>query len=106
MITLSGVARGQVGHAPGVQGLEAHQHTSFRHLKSEFFSTNFGQNTPKIRIFKKKGCKIAAAPGVRHRTPMASGGWRLRFQTPALLVALTDNDLSKGVSGVKTILLL
>jgi len=39
------------GIRPGVQTLEAHQHTLFIHLKNVFFSRNLGQNMPKNRIF-------------------------------------------------------
>jgi len=39
---------------PGVQALEAHQHTLFRHLKNEFFSRNLSQNMRKTAYFLEK----------------------------------------------------
>jgi len=77
-----------------VQALEAHQHTLFRHLKNEFFSRNLGQNMPENAYFFRK--KVVKSPQCRG----------LHLQTPALLLPLTDIDLSKCVSCVKTILLL
>jgi len=57
---------------------------------------------PKMRIFQKKGCKIAPAlRGSALELQLASGGRRLRPQTFALLLSLTDIDLSKCVSGIK-----
>jgi len=82
---------------PGAQALDAHQHTLFIHLKNALFSRNLDQNMPKNAYFLEKGYKIAAAP----EPPLASGGWGLRPQTPALLLPLTDIDLSKYVSIVK-----
>jgi len=104
----------QGGMRPGVQVLKAHQHTLFGHLQNLFFSRNISQNTPKMRIFFLEGRKIAAVeprtPGTRTHwspvPPLASGGWGFRPQTSALLLPLTDTDLSKCVSSVKTILLL
>jgi len=74
----------------------------FRHLKNEFFSRNLGQNSLKMRIFRKKRLKIAIAPGSsapEPRWPPAA-----RNSTPrssALLFPLTDIHLSKYVSRVK-----
>jgi len=88
---LSGASRGDL--RPGLQALEAHQHTLFKHLKNEFFSRNSGQNLPKHAYFLVKGCKIAAAPGgSASEPPLASGSWGLRPQTPAFLFPLTDID--------------
>jgi len=63
VITLSGAAEGRAsgGMRPGVQALEAPQHTLFRHLKNKFFSRNLSQNMSKNTYFLKKDCKIAAA---------------------------------------------
>jgi len=47
VITLTGRARGQ-------QALKAHQHTLFKHLKSEFFCRNLGQSMPKNTYFFRK----------------------------------------------------
>jgi len=64
VITLRGTGRGASGGMHlGALALDAHQHTLFRHLKSEFFSRNLSQNMPKNRYFLEKGCKIAAEPG-------------------------------------------
>jgi len=55
--TLGGTARGlrkSEGLRPGVQALEAHQHTLFRHLKNEIFSKNLSQNMPKNAYFSVK----------------------------------------------------
>jgi len=57
---------------------------------------------PKNAYFLEKGCKIRSAP----EPPLASGGWRPRLQTPALLLLLTDTNLSKVRFYRKTILLL
>jgi len=46
-----------------------------------------------MRIFKKKGCKIVAAPP-------CYGGWGLHPQTSAFLLSFTDVDLSKFVFSV------
>jgi len=48
-----------------------------------------------VYFLEKKSCKIAAASP---EPPLASSGWGLRLQTPALLLPLTDIDLSKCVS--------
>jgi len=57
---------------PGVQALEAHQHTLSRHLKNEFFNRNLSQNIPNNAYFLEKGCKIAAAPwGSAPEPPLA-----------------------------------
>jgi len=46
-------------------------------------------------IFGKKKCKISAAPGGSAPEPaFASVGWRLRPQTPALLLPLAITTLS------------
>jgi len=42
------------GMRPGVQALEAPQHTLFRHLKNEIFSRNLGQNMSKNAYFLEK----------------------------------------------------
>jgi len=49
MITLSGVSRG--GMRPGVQALEAHQYTLFKHLKNEFSIEIQAKIRLKMRIF-------------------------------------------------------
>jgi len=73
---------------PGAQGLEAHQHTLFRHLKNKFFRRNLGQNMPKNAYFlEKKAVKLPQRRGLRSRS---SGGWGLRLQTPTLLLPFTD----------------
>jgi len=79
-----------------VQALEAHQHTLFRHVKNQDFQQKFWPKycMPKNAYFLEK----------RLESPLASGSWELRLQTPALLLPLTDIDLSKRVSSVKTIL--
>jgi len=71
VITLSGASKGGMRH--GVQALEAHQHTLFKHLKNEFFNRNADQNMPKNAYFLEKGCKISAAPGGETRWLPAAG---------------------------------
>jgi len=84
------------------RALEAYQHALLRHLKNVFFSRNLGQNMPKNAYFLEKGCKIAAATGdSAPEPPLASGGWGLRPQTPALLLPFINIDLSKYVFSVK-----
>jgi len=89
-----------VGHAlrgAGLGGASTHFILTF---KKRVFQQKF---RPKYAYFlEKKGCKITAAPGgSASEPPLASGGWGLRLQTPALLLPFTDIDLSKYVFSVK-----
>jgi len=93
VITLSSVAGGK---RPGEKALEAHQHTLFRHLKTRFSTEIWAKIFLKMCIFLKKAVKSPQRQGIRpQKSPLASSGWGIRPQTPALLLSLTDINLSK-----------
>jgi len=77
--------------------LEAHQQTLFRHLKACFSAEIWAKIFLKMRIFYgKKTVKSFQRQGIcPQKSLLASSGWGLRPQTPALLLSLTDVNLSK-----------
>jgi len=98
VITLSIVAGGKWGHAPRGEGLGGVSTHFIQHLKSHFSAEIWAKILLKIRIILKKAVKSPQRQGIRpQKSPLASSGWGLRPQTPALLLSLIDINLSKWV---------
>jgi len=87
--------RGQVGACSEMQVLGAHQHTSNSNLNTHF-KQQFRPKCAKNAYFLKK--KLQKSPQCRLRTMFASGDWRLRPQTPALLLSPTTSLLGSFLS--------
>jgi len=59
-----------------------------------------------MHIFQKKAVKSPQRRRLRPRTPLASGGWGLRPQTPTLLLSPTAVFFRRGFTSTERTLLL
>jgi len=90
---------GKWGHAP--QGASTHLIQPF---KNTVLSRNLDQIMLKMRIFGKNLENRRSVGGSAPNPPLASGGWRLRPQTPALLLLPTAIAFVEQVSSIGRLL--
>jgi len=94
MCNISGVASG--GTRPGAQAWRAHQLSFCSYLKTRF-EQKFRQSMLKNAYFLERICKIRlSVGGFVSEPPLASGGWKLCTQTPALLLLPIITTLSSS----------